>query len=156
MANVRRTLAEAEPRLPVVDALPLAVRIDRTVSEDRTVADLTSAFGGLALLLACLGLYGTISYGVTRRVSELGLRMALGAERRSVLWMVMREALTLVVAGLLIGVPLAFLAARAVASLLYNVFPGDPWRISLAWRCCWSSPRSPRFSLPTARRASSP
>lgn len=126
VANVRRTLAEAEPRLPIVDALPLAVRIDRTVSEDRTVADLTSAFGGLALLLACLGLYGTISYGVTRRVSELGLRMALGAERRGVLWMVMREALTLVVAGLLIGVPLAFLAARAVASLLYNVFPGDP------------------------------
>ena len=63
------------------------------------VARLTSMFGGLALLLACLGLYGTISYGISRRVAELGLRMALGADRRTVLWMVLREALTLVVAG---------------------------------------------------------
>jgi ABC-type antimicrobial peptide transport system permease subunit len=90
------------------------------------VAHLTSIFGGLALLLASLGLYGTISYGISRRVAELGLRMALGADRRAVLLMVMREALVLVLAGLAIGLPMAFVAGRSVAALLFGVNPADP------------------------------
>jgi ABC-type antimicrobial peptide transport system permease subunit len=95
------------------------------------VARLTSMFGALALLLASLGLYGTISYGISRRVSELGLRMALGADRGMVLWMVLREALTLVVVGAGIGLPLAFLAGRSMRSLLYNVQAADPWSFIL-------------------------
>ncbi len=90
------------------------------------VARLTSIFGALALLLASLGLYGTVSYGISRRVSELGLRMALGADRRTVLLMVMREALVLVAVGLVIGLPMAFMAGRSVAALLFAVNPADP------------------------------
>jgi predicted permease len=125
--TVRETLAEAEPRLPIVEVVPLGDRIARGVAQDRMVARLTSMFGGLALLLASLGLYGTISYGINRRVAELGLRMALGADRRTVLWMVLREALSLVAVGAAIGLPLAFLAGRSMRSLLYNVQAADPW-----------------------------
>jgi ABC-type antimicrobial peptide transport system permease subunit len=111
--------------MPVLDIAPLAQRVTRQLAQDRLVAQLTSVFGAIALLLACLGLYGTISYGVTRRAGELGVRMALGADRSTVLWLVMREALTLVVAGAVAGLPLAFLAGRSLSSLLYNVRPLD-------------------------------
>jgi predicted lysophospholipase L1 biosynthesis ABC-type transport system permease subunit len=124
--TVRETLARVEPRLPVIEIVPLDNRLSRGVVEDRMVAGLTATFGGLALLLASLGLYGTISYGISRRVAELGLRMALGANRGVVLWMVMREALTLVAVGVLAGVPLAYLAGRAISALLFGVAPADP------------------------------
>jgi hypothetical protein len=123
---VRETLARAEPRLPIVEILPLSDRLARGVTEDRMVARLTAMFGALALLLASLGLYGTISYGISRRVAELGLRMALGANRNDVLWMVLREALMLVAAGLAAGIPLAAIAGRAISALLVGVAPGDP------------------------------
>lgn len=124
--TVRETLGQAEPRLPIVEVLPLSARIDRGTTEDRMVARLTTIFGALALLLASLGLYGTISYGISRRVGELGLRMALGADRRTVLLMVMREALILVLTGLAIGLPLAFVAGQSVGTLLFAVDPADP------------------------------
>ena len=101
-------------------------RLDRGASNERLVANLTTAFSAVALLLACLGLYGTISYGVTRRVTELGVRMALGAARRDVLLLVIREASVLVLIGALIGIPLAILASRGVKSLLYGVGSSDP------------------------------
>ena len=97
----------------------------RQLSQDRLVAQLTSVFGAIALLLACLGLYGTICYGVTRRSGELGVRMALGADRARVLWLVMREAMLLVAVGALVGLPLAFVAGRSMSCLLYNVLPLD-------------------------------
>ena len=125
IATVRRALADSEPGLPVFDVVPLDERLERGLANDRMVASLTSAFAGVALLLACLGLYGTISYGVTRRVTELGVRMALGAARRDVLWLVMREAAFLVLAGAAIGVPLAYAAGRGVGSMLYGVRPVD-------------------------------
>ena len=90
------------------------------------IAGLTAIFGALAVLLASLGLYGTISYGISRRVAELGLRMALGADRGTVLRMVLGEALTLVAIGLAAGVPLAFLAGRGISALLFGVAPADP------------------------------
>lgn len=124
--TVRETLGRVEPRLPVVEVVPLEDRLARGVIQDRMVARLTTIFGALALLLASLGLYGTVSYGVNRRVAELGLRMALGADRGVVLWMVLREALTLVLIGALIGLPLAFLAARSMRALLFNVGAADP------------------------------
>ena len=91
------------------------------------VARLTAMFGGLALLLSCLGLYGTVSYGISRRVGELGLRMALGADRGMVLRMVLGEALVLVAVGAAIGLPLAFGAGRSMRSLLFGVGSADPW-----------------------------
>ena len=129
---VRQAIAEAEPRLPVSEVLPLAVRISRNLSQDRLVAELSSAFGSLALALACLGLYGTISYGISRRVRELGLRMALGADRGSVQRMIMKEALTLVLIGGVIGLPLAFAGARTVGTLLYGVPPADVVSFAMA------------------------
>jgi ABC-type antimicrobial peptide transport system permease subunit len=90
-------------------------------------ADDGEPFGGEAALgLACLGLYGTISYAVRRRTTEIGMRMALGADRSAKKWLVVREALLLVVVGGAVGVPLAFVAARAVGGLLYGTAPRDP------------------------------
>ena len=129
--TIRDTLTGMEPRLPIVEVVPLGDRIARGVSQDRMVARLTSMFGALALLLASLGLYGTISYGISRRVAELGLRMALGADRGTVLWMVLREALSLVAVGAAIGLPLAFLAGRSMRSLLFNVQAADPWSFGI-------------------------
>jgi hypothetical protein len=123
---IRDTLAQTEPRLPVVEVTPLGERLARGVREDRMVAGLTAIFGALALLLASLGLYGTISYGISRRVAELGVRMALGADRATVLRMVLREAMTLVAVGVGAGVPLAYVAGRGISALLFGVAPADP------------------------------
>lgn len=124
--TVRKTVAAAEPALPLFDVVPLDERLNRNLSNDRLVAQLTAIFGGIALLLACLGLYGTISYGVTRRVRELGVRMALGAARRDVLLLVIREAMVLIAVGAAIGIPLAYAAGRSVSTLLFGVRPLDP------------------------------
>jgi ABC-type antimicrobial peptide transport system permease subunit len=124
--TVRETLTHLEPRLPIVEVVPLTDRIARGVTQDRMVARLTLIFGALALLLASLGLYGTISYGVSRRVAELGLRMALGADRRNVLRLVLREAMLLVLAGAAIGLPLALIAGRSMSTLLFGVGAADP------------------------------
>jgi ABC-type antimicrobial peptide transport system permease subunit len=126
VTTIRQVLAEAEPSLPVFDIVPLEERLNRGLSNDRLVASLTSVFGSIALVLACLGLYGTISYGVARRVTELGVRMALGANRGSVLWLVVKEAMMLVLIGAAVGAPLAFAAGRAIGSLLHGVRPIDP------------------------------
>jgi predicted permease len=124
--TIRQALAELEPALPVFDVVPLDQRVNRGLTNDRLIANLTSAFGLVALLLACLGLYGTISYGVARRISELGLRMALGADRGAVAWLVIREAITLVGIGAVLGLPLAFIAGRSILSMLHGVDPVDP------------------------------
>jgi ABC-type antimicrobial peptide transport system permease subunit len=87
---------------------------------------MTMAFAAAALGLVCLGLYGTISYAVRRRTAELGMRIALGADRVAVQWLIVREALQLVLLGGATGLPLAFLAARAVGGLLYATAPSDP------------------------------
>ena len=124
--TLRQVLAEAEPNLPVYDILPIEQRVARALSQDAVVAQLTTVFSGISLLLACLGLYGTISYGVNQRVAELGLRIALGADRRQVLWLVMREALVLVAVGSVVGFSLAYLAARSLGTVLYGIGPADP------------------------------
>jgi ABC-type antimicrobial peptide transport system permease subunit len=130
--TIREAMAEVEPALPVFDIVPLDRRLNRGLTNDRLIANLTSTFGIVALLLACRGLYGTISYGVACRVSELGVRMALGADRTSVAWLVVREAITLVAAGAALGLPLAFVAGRSVLSLLHGVDPIDPASYSQA------------------------
>jgi predicted permease len=119
--TIRRVLREVEPRLPVIDVTTLKERAERMTREERLIAYLTSLFSGIALLLASLGLYGSISYAVTRRTSEIGIRMALGADRGSVLWLIMRDALTLLAIGLAIGLPLALLAARGLQTMLFGI-----------------------------------
>jgi predicted lysophospholipase L1 biosynthesis ABC-type transport system permease subunit len=126
VASVRQAFNQIAPALPLFDIVPLEERLNRGVANDRLVARLTATFGGIALLLACLGLYGTISYGVARRVTELGVRMALGAGRGDVLWLVIREALVLVGIGGAAGVSLSLLAGRSIGSMLYGVRAVDP------------------------------
>ncbi len=123
--RVRTSLQEVEPRLPLTFINTLDEQILQTMSPERLLTKLTMTFSGVALFLACLGLYGTISYAVTRRTAELGLRMALGSSRATVQWLVMREALSLVVVGLLVGLPLAFISAQAMRNLLHGVTPAD-------------------------------
>lgn len=125
-AGVRQVFTQIAPALPVFDIVPLEERLSRGVANDRLVARLTATFGGIALLLACLGLYGTISYGVARRVTELGVRMALGAGRGNVLWLVIREALVLVSIGGVVGISLSLIASRSIGSMLYGVRAVDP------------------------------
>jgi len=99
---------------------------------ERLMATLSGFFGGLAALLATIGLYGVMSYMVARRRSEIGIRMALGADRRDVVRMVMREAGVLLIAGVLVGTALAIAAARTAATLLFGLRPGDPATLAIA------------------------
>jgi macrolide transport system ATP-binding/permease protein len=119
-AIARKTLAGINPNLTVVKFQTFTEQIGDRFSEERMIARLTTLFGGLALLLAALGLYGVTAYNVVRRTSEIGIRMALGAERRSVVAMVMRGAMIQTLMGLTIGIPVVFLCLRFVKAQLYQ------------------------------------
>jgi ABC-type antimicrobial peptide transport system permease subunit len=119
-------LKQIDPNLPVYDVTTLREQLSGRLQQETLVAELASFFGLLALLLACIGLYGVMAHGVLRRTKEIGIRMALGAERRGIVWMVMRETLVLVVAGIAVGVPVALGAARLISSQLFGLGPADP------------------------------
>jgi predicted permease len=123
--EVRKAVAEVAPNLPVTKVVTMNEQISSSVNLDRLVAYLTSAFGVLALALACVGLYGVMSYAVARRTGELGIRMALGAPRSQVLWMVLRESLVLVGLGVTIGLPLVLMASRFLKGMLFGLAPND-------------------------------
>ena len=110
----------------------MAQQVDDSLRQERLFAALTSLFAVLGLLLVCIGLYGIVGYSVARRVKEIGLRMALGAKPANVLWLVMRESLWLVGAGLLIGVPIALASAHAISALLFGLTPVDPLSLALS------------------------
>jgi predicted permease len=130
-AEVRRTLADIDPNLTVLDMKSLSEQVAQNFNEDRLVARLTELFGALALILACVGLYGVTAYSVARRTNEIGIRMALGADRKRVLALVLRGALGLIVLGLAIGIPAALAGGRVLASLLYGVKGSDPLTLGL-------------------------
>jgi macrolide transport system ATP-binding/permease protein len=117
----RRTLSSINPNLTVVKFQTFDQQIADRFNEERMIAYLTSLFGGLALLLATIGLYGVTAYSVARRTSEIGIRMALGAKRATVTAMVMRGAMIQAALGLAIGVPTALLCARFVEAQLYDI-----------------------------------
>ncbi len=125
-AMVRRTLESINPNLTVIDLNSLDYQVAGNFTQERLIARLTTLFGVLALVLASVGLYGITSYQVARRTSEIGLRMALGADRRDVVKMVLRGALLQAGVGLVIGIPLALGAARWMTSQLYQVRSYDP------------------------------
>ncbi len=104
----------------------LEEHVDESLGHERLMATLSSLFGLLSLLLACVGLYGVMAYAVERRTNEIGIRMALGARQANVLWIVLRETLLLVLMGVAIGVPAALASARLISSMLYAVRPTDP------------------------------
>jgi predicted permease len=125
-AEVRSALAEIDPGLPVLRVTTLSDHVSLELNRDDVIAALAMFFGFVALVLSCLGLYGLMAYTVQRRTSEIGIRIALGARRGSVIAMVVREALVQGLIGILIGVPAAFAALRLVTDLLYGVSPNDP------------------------------
>ena len=127
--QIRQTIKQVNHDLPIDDVVSLSDHISRSLVQQKLVARLGSFFGLLALLLACVGLYGVMSYGVARRTNEIGIRMALGAQGRSVLWLVLREALVLVVIGLVVGVLASLAVTKTAASLLYELKPNDPLTI---------------------------
>jgi predicted permease len=131
-AQVRRVLREAHRDLTISEVTTLAERVDGTVVRERMLAELSGVFGVLALALACVGLYGTMSYTVARRTSEIGIRMALGARREEMLWMVLRETVLLVTLGIAIGLPAALAATRLIQDYLFGLKPTDPATIGVA------------------------
>jgi ABC-type antimicrobial peptide transport system permease subunit len=120
-ASVREAIRAIDPNLPLIDIKTQSDQIDEALSQERMFAHLSSLFGLLALLLVSVGLYGTLAYAVTRRTGEIGIRMALGARRSQVLWMVLRESLLVAGIGLAVGLPAALALTRLVASLLFGV-----------------------------------
>lgn len=125
-AGISREVSAIDSGIPVLSIRSMDQEIDNDILVDRLIATLSSFFGLLALLLAGVGLYGVISYGVTRRTREIGIRMALGAQRGSVLWLVMRRAAAFLLIGAVIGVPAALFATRLVKSFLYGISTQDP------------------------------
>jgi len=128
----RQTLATINPNLTVVKFQTFDQQIADRFTEERMIAQLMLLFGGLALLLATLGLYGVTAYTVARRTSEIGIRMALGADRSSVIGMVMRGAMMQTAIGLAVGVPVAFLCVRYVKAQLYEVTGVDAAVMTIA------------------------
>ena len=130
--QVRQAIKQINRNLPIDDVVSLSDHIGRSLVQQKLVARLATFFGLLAVLLACVGLYGVMSYGVARRTNEIGIRMALGARGGNVLWLVLREALVLVVIGLAVGLFASLALTKTAASLLYELKPNDPLTITLA------------------------
>jgi ABC-type antimicrobial peptide transport system permease subunit len=130
-AQARRAIAQVNADLAIIDFRSFAEQVKNNFTQQAMIAKLTSFFGVLALVLASIGLYGVTAYSVERRTSEIGIRMALGADRTSVLRMVLRSAFLQVGTGLAIGVPAAILGGHAMASQLFGVKPYDPLILSV-------------------------
>jgi ABC-type antimicrobial peptide transport system permease subunit len=123
---VRRIVHDASPNVSITEITTQAQRMNQTISQERTFAELGSCFAALALLIACVGLYGAMAYAVARRTGEIGIRMALGAQTRGVIWMVLREVLAISAVGVLLGYGAARLTTRFVGSFLFGLRPNDP------------------------------
>lgn len=129
---IRRAIKEVNRNLPIDEVATLSEHLDRSLVQQRLIARLSTFFGLTALLLACIGLYGILSYSVARRTGEIGIRMALGARRQDVVWVVLREALALVLIGIIIGLLAALFATQTASSLLFGLRPTDPLTIAAA------------------------
>ena len=132
LAETRRAIKEVNRDLPIVEAVRMSEHVARSLVQQKLIARLASFFGFLALLLACIGLFGIMSYTVAKRTNEIGIRMALGAGRGDVLRLVFREGLTPVVIGVAIGLPAAIMGGRLITSLLFGLTPADPLTIGVA------------------------
>ena len=124
---VRRLVHEASPNVPVAGVKTQSAQIDETISQERTFAELSGGIAALALGIACVGLYGTMAYAVTRRTSAIGIRVALGAMRGQIAWMVLREVLAVAAVGVTAGLGAAWATTRFVESYLFGIKQHDPW-----------------------------
>ncbi|MGH9581730.1 MAG: ABC transporter permease, partial [Bryobacteraceae bacterium] len=125
-AQIRKAMASVDPNLPVISIHTLKQQVAGVFRQQRLIARLTSLFGVLSLLLCCIGLYGVTAYNAGRRTNEIGVRMALGANRRQVIALVLRGAFGLILFGLLLGLPLTFAVGRFLGSQLYGMSPYNP------------------------------
>ena len=133
LKEAARVVHDADPNLPLQKPTTQEAQFAETVSQERLVANLSVFFGGLAAFLVAIGLYGTISYGISRRTMEIGVRMALGAQRREVLRMVLLESFTVAAAGLAVGIAVSLAVATTLRSMLYGLSPSDPLTIVVAF-----------------------
>jgi predicted permease len=131
-ASIRRSIQNIDPGLVVYGVRTMTEQISGTLLQERTFATLCALFGALALGLCCVGLYGITSHSVARRTKEIGIRMALGAPRREVLWLFLRETLLLVAIGGMIGIPAALACMKLLRSRLFGLTPSDPSSLLIA------------------------
>jgi predicted permease len=124
--TLRRAARMQDPNLPILSARTLEELIQQRTGQDRLLANLTGIFGGLALALAAIGIYGVVAYGVSQRTSEIGIRMALGADPWKVVWLIVKESTIIVAIGLAAGLALSYLGTRLIASKLFGLGAMDP------------------------------
>jgi macrolide transport system ATP-binding/permease protein len=129
---VREIVRKADSRVPVSDVVTESAEIDRSIGREIAFAHLCTAFGALALVIACVGLYGTVSYNVARRTNEVGIRMALGARSAGIVCMVLREILVVVGIGVAISVPAVLATSKLVEAMLFAMKPNDPLTLTVA------------------------
>jgi predicted permease len=130
--SIRRIIHDADPGLPVTYFRTLEEQVNRSLNTERMLATLSGGFGALALLLSLVGLYGVMSFVVTQRTREIGIRLAIGATRASAIWLVLRDALVMITAGTVIALPCVWVLGRLVESELFGVRPTDPSAIAAA------------------------
>jgi ABC-type antimicrobial peptide transport system permease subunit len=130
--QLHRAVRETHAGLRVFTAGSVREQAERSLAQERLLATLSTAFGLAALFLVCVGLYGVIAQWAEQRTAEIGVRVALGASRRGVLWMVLRQAFALVLAGVAVGLPAAMGASRLLETFLFGVRPMDPTTLALA------------------------
>jgi ABC-type antimicrobial peptide transport system permease subunit len=126
MGAIREAARQIDANLPLTDVSTQIEQVEKRFQQEKLFAQAYTLFGGLALLLASIGLFGLMSYNVARRTNEIGIRMALGAQRTDVLGLVMRESMLLVVVGVVVGLVIAVTAARLVTTLLFGLPARDP------------------------------
>jgi macrolide transport system ATP-binding/permease protein len=131
-ATVRQIVREADARIPISNLVTQERVIEQTIGQERTFATLCTCFAVLAALIAFVGLYGLMAYSVARRTNEIGIRMALGAQRQRLMWLVLREVLAMALLGLAIGLPAALAGSRLVGSFLFQMKPNDPAALAAA------------------------
>jgi predicted permease len=132
VSRTRAAIAEINPNILVNSVTTLEEQVDGSIAAQSLIARLSSFFGIVAVFLACIGIYGLLSYSVARRTSELGIRVALGARSGSLLWMILRESLILLAIGLTVGASVAVGSTRILKSLLYELNPLDPMAMAVA------------------------
>ena len=145
IASVQREILSVDPSMPAFQVQTLAAEFDALLMQERLVSTLSSLFGITALFLACIGLYGILAYAVTQRTAEIGIRLALGAQRRDVFGLILRQGMRLTGAGIAVGVIGALATARLLQSFLFGVAPTDlltfiailPSLSVVALAACW-------------------
>ncbi len=130
--SVREIVSQADSRVPVSEVRTQVADIDGGINQHIVLAKLCSGFSILALVTACVGLYGTVSYDVVRRTGEVGIRMALGAQRRAVMRMILRDVFVLTAVGLALGISMALVTSKLIRSFLYGLKSNDPLALALA------------------------